>query len=260
MIGGLEVVVVGSRVAHLCARAPVAAKILEGPVGPELILVGSAAGLLEGDVVDIDITIEAGAHLTVRSTAATLAHPCPGGESTLQTVTARLGPGASLAWLAEPLVACAGCRHRSRHCLTMAEGAAAVWYEACTLGRSGEQAGPVDLRLDVTLAGRPLLRDGLRAGLGARPGGGDPATSPAVLGGRHHVGSVHLLGRRPPSPVEGSMALAGPGATVRAVAQDAATLERTLSSARISFLTELHNPVPIPRPGAGEPKEALVHG
>ena len=226
MNGGVRAVVEGHRVVLLETRPPVAAKILNTPAGPELVLVGAAAGLLEGDRVTIDLTLGPGARLTVRTTAATLAHPCPDGEWTETIVNATLGPGATLAWLAEPLVACAGCRHRSRSTIVLDEGALAVWYEACTLGRSGERAGTVQLRLDATVDGVPLLRDGLKFP--------DGAETPAVLAGHRHTGSVHLLGRRASGPF---LQLAGPGTTARAVAVDAAGLERALAPARSLFLS-----------------------
>jgi len=249
LTGGVGAVVEGSRVVLLETRPPVAAKILTTPDGPELVLVGAAAGLLEGDSVTIDLGLGPGAHLTVRSTAATLAHPCPGGGWTEVTVKADLAPGAVLAWLPEPLVACGGCCHRSRSTVDLGEGAAAVWYEACTLGRSGERAGAVQLRLDVTLGGRPLLRDGLRYP--------DGAETPAVLAGHRHTGSVHLLGRRATSsscptgtPSAPFLQLAGIGTTARAVAADAARLERALGPARSLFLS-------IAAPTA---EEVPVHG
>ena len=237
--GGVTAVVEGHRVVVLETRPPVAAKILDAPGGPELVLIGAAAGLLEGDAVTIDLRLGPGARLTVRTTAATLAHPCPDGGWTEMTVTAALAPGAVLAWLPEPLVACGGCCHRSRSSVDLGEGAAAVWYEACALGRSGERAGAVQLRLDVTLAGRPLLRDGLRYP--------DGAETPAVLAGHRHTGSVHLLGRRASGPY---LQLAGPGTTARAVAADAAGLERALGPARTAFLSITARP----------PKEVPVHG
>lgn len=245
MNGGVAVRVESNRVVGLDTAPPLAAKILAGPGGPELVVVGAAAGLLEGDTVAVDITLGPGARLVVRSTAATLAHPCPGGGATSSTVRACLGEGASLVWVPEPLVAFGGCRHRGRSALDLGPGATAVWYEALTLGRSSERAGQVDLRFDVTLEGAPLLRDGFRS---------DAAFSPAVLGGLRHTGSVHILGVRPPPGVAGALDLAGPGATVRAVAPDAATLERQLAPARRSFSTLLSVT------GFTEPEEALVHG
>lgn len=248
-----------SVITDLIARPPLAAKILCGAAGSaELILVGSAAALLEGDRLDVFLTLEPGTTLTVRSTAATLAHPCPGGGATLSTVTAVVATGAALAWLPEPLVACAGCRHRSASTLRLEQGSAAVWYEACTLGRSGETAGPVDLRLDVTLGGAPLLSDGFR---------GQAAASPAVLGGRRHLGSIHLLGKRPPPAPPGASPallpevweLAGPGATARCAAAGAAELCRALHPAREQFLAALHDPSPYLFDSSPSTKEALVH-
>jgi len=237
--GGITVVVAGDRVVGLETRPPVAAKILSTTGGPELVLIGAAAGLLEGDTVTIDLRLGPGARLTVRTTAATLAHPCPDGGWTEMTVTAALAPGAVLAWLPEPLVACGACCHRSRSTVDLGEGAAAVWYEACTLGRSGERAGAVQLRLDATLGRRPLLRDGLKYP--------DGAETPAVLAGHRHTGSVHLLGRRARGPF---LQLAGDGTTARAVAADAAGLERALGPARSLFLS-------IAAPTA---EEVPVHG
>ena len=101
-----------------------------------------------------------------------------------------------------------------------------MWCEACTLGRSGERAGTVRLRLDATLGGAPLLRDGLMYPEGAE--------TPAVLAGYRHTGSIHLLGRRASGPF---LQLAAPGTTARAVAADAAGLERALAPARSLFLS-----------------------
>ena len=120
MNGRVRAVVEGRRIVLLETRPPVAAKILTTPAGPELVLVGAAAGLLEDDTVTIDLRLGPGARLTVRTTAATLAHPCPDGGWTETIVDATLGPGATLAWLPEPLVACAGCRHRSRSTIDLA--------------------------------------------------------------------------------------------------------------------------------------------
>lgn len=230
MRGGVEVKVEGTTVVHLATAPPIAAKVLPGPV---LMLIGSAAGLLEGDTVTASVDLAAGARLTVRTVAATLAHPCPGNGSTALDVTCRLAAGARLAWLPEPLIACAQCRHRSRTALSLGPGAAAVWQETFTLGRTGERPGSVEQRLDVELDAMPLLREALRVG------DGSASASQAVLGGARHVASVHLLGIRPAAPPRGTMALAGPGATVRLLARRAEELQPRLSAARASFLESL---------------------
>lgn len=236
-----------SRVVTLSASPPLAAKVLAGPNGPELMVVGAAAGLLEGDTIRVEVDLAPGACLTVRSTAATLAHPCPGGGATATSADLRLGEGARLVWAPEPLVACARCHHTGTALVHLAPGAACVWYEALTLGRSGEEAGPVEVRLDAVLAGVPLLRDALRAGPPSTP-------SPAVLGRHRHAGAVHLLGARPTRPAAPGeaphLALAGPGSTVRAVADDAETLRQRLAPALCSFIDLLHD---------RHPREALSH-
>ena len=239
MIAELLVSVEAGRVVRLAASPPLAAKVLAGSAGPEVLVVGAAASLLEGDRLTVRLVLGPGASLTVRTVAATLAHPCPGGGTTSFAVDADLGPGAQLVWLGSPLVACAGCHHAGRARVRLAEGAAAVWSETTALGRCGEEPGRVAVRLDADVVGAPLLRDGLRVG--------PPATGwsgPAVLDGARHVGSVALLGRRPPRPAPGEagpggavlLPLAGRGAVVRATAGDAATLERHLAPWRAALI------------------------
>jgi urease accessory protein len=145
-------------------------------------------------------------------------------------------------WLPEPLVAHAGCRHRSTAHVDLHEGAAAVWAETLALGRHAETAGDVSVRVDVDLDGHPLLRDGLRAG--PTVAGAD---GPAVLDGARHTGTVALLGRSMGPAVDQPMVmrLAGPGAVARALAADAAELERRLAPARAAFLDRLSAPEAI---------------
>ena len=242
MLARLDVAVDGDRVVGLSASPPLAAKALAGKQGPELLLVGAAASLVEGDRLTVSLRLGPGARLTVRTAAATLAHPCPGDGSTTFDVRADLGPGASLAWLPEPLVACAGCRHTGRARIRLSAGAVAVWSETLVLGRSGERPGDVAVRLDVDHDGAPLLRDGLRAGPSAPAWDG-----PAVLDGARHLGSVALLGRRPRAVATGGgtmLSLAGEGAVVRATGADTASVERRLAPWRSAFVAELSTVVP----------------
>lgn len=244
MNGGLVVRVEGTAVVRLETEPPLAAKILPGPA---LLLVGSAAGLLAGDLVRIDIDLAAGAHLTVRSTAATIAHPCRQGGSTSLEVDCRLGAGARLVWLPEPLIACAACDHSSRARLALAPRALATWLDTVTLGRSGEQPGRFSQRLDVTLDGVALLRESLRVGRGA-----DGWDGPAVLGPNRHFAALHSFGRRVlPAPVPAGaaspgavMQLAGPGTTARFVAGRADQLDRQVAAALPWFLDPLSSPCP----------------
>jgi urease accessory protein len=232
--GRVEATVTGERVTHLSCSPPLAAKVLPGPT---LLLVGSAAGLLEGDRCDVRLRLGRGSRMTVRTVAATLAHACPTGGSTAFDVEIDLGAGARLTWSPEPLVAHAGCRHRSTARVSLAAGAAAMWSETLSLGRSGEEAGDVEVRLDVELDRVPLLRDGLRAGPSAAGWAG-----PAVLAGARHLGTVALLGTRLTTDDPNVMDLAGPGALARALADDAVVLERRLAPVRRLFLDRLTSP------------------
>lgn len=263
VIARLDVVVSGGRVVRLSAAPPLAAKVLDGQDGPELLLIGAAASLVEGDRLTVALRLGTGARLTVRTAAATIAHPCPGGGGTAFDVDADLGPDARLAWLPEPLVACAGCRHRSRSRLRMAAGAQAVWSETVALGRSGEQPGDIGLRLDADLDGVPLLRDGLR--LGPSAAGWD---GPAVADGARHLGTVVLLGAgaadvaapslprgsSPQASASGSVSvlrLAGPGVVVRAAAATGAAVERMLAPARRAFQAAVRGEAATERAAAG---------
>jgi urease accessory protein len=230
--GRLDATVTRGQLTYLAAEPPLSAKVLPGPT---LLLVGSAAGLLEGDSSRVRLRLGAGSRLTVRSAAATLAHGCPGGGRTSFDVEVDAGRGARLAWVPEPLVAHGESRHRSTARVTLAAGAVAVWSETLALGRCGETAGDLELRVDVELDGRPLLRDGLRSGPSA-----DGAAGPAVLSGARHVGTVALLGARPALDDATIMALAGPGAVVRALGPDGATLERRVAPLRRAFLDQLN--------------------
>lgn len=234
MNGGVEVRVEGTTVVGLATTPPLAAKVLPGPV---LLLVGSSAGLLAHDAVRVEIDLAPGARLTVRTTAATIAHPCLAGGSTSLDIECRLGAGARLVWLPEPLIACAGCRHRGRTRLTLAAGATATWLDALTLGRSGEEPGDLEQRLDVELDGQPLLREALSVG----PAGWD---GPAVLGGYRHLATVSLLGRRLDGGVPGALQLAGPGTITRFVAHRGHELAALVAAALPLFLDPSDPPAP----------------
>ena len=81
------------------------------------------------DVIDVDPgarTADVGGMTTYeRLVDATLAHACSGGGTTEMNVRAEVGSDARLAWLPEPLVAHAGCRHRSAASLALQDGAIA---------------------------------------------------------------------------------------------------------------------------------------
>jgi len=125
----------------------------------ELRLVGTAAGPLAGDDLSLSLELRPAARAVLGATGASLAQGRDGrGAAAALALRADLGAGA---WLvADPgaLVVCQGSRVDVRVELALAPGAAVEWRELIVLGRTGEPPGLATLRWDVTLEGRPVLR------------------------------------------------------------------------------------------------------
>lgn len=197
----------------------------------ELHLVGGAAGPIGGDRLRLHLEVRAGAVLTVRGVAASIALPGRDGTESLVTVTAAVGAGGTLRWLPEQLVAAYGCRHRSVSTVELEAGATLVWRDELICGRHGEDPGDASVHTAVEYAGRPLLRQTVSVGPGA-----DGWAGAAVLSGAKATGS---LVRVDPSGVVATAAvlgptavqvpLAGPGSLITATAPDALTLRRLLT-------------------------------
>jgi urease accessory protein len=199
-----------------------------------LYVVGSGFAPLGGDDLALDVVVDPGAALTVRTVAASIAQPSPSGEASRFAVTARVGAGGSLRWLPEPGVAAVGAVHHADAVVDLAAGAELVWREEVVLGRHGEPGGEWRSSLRVTGAGTPIL-------VQATAYGGPSWASPAVGAGSRAAGSVLVVGPAAPTsarvlptsaPARAAvLPLAHPGATlVSALAPDARTLRRLLDA------------------------------
>lgn len=156
-----------------------------------LYLVGSGAGPVGGDELELAVVVGAGAAVTLRSAAASLVLPGPTGAPSAMTVRATVA--GSLSWEPEPTVLVAGCDHRATAELALAPGARARWREEVVLGRHDEATGSLLQRLHIDVGGVPLLRAELA--IGPRwPG----SAGPAVLDGAVAVGSLVLVGGHEP--------------------------------------------------------------
>jgi urease accessory protein len=195
-------------------------------------VVGTAASPVGRDDVRIDVSVESGAVLTLRSAAATVAWR---GAGTSHHITAAVADSATLDWHPQPLIATAGCRHRQRARVRLQGRGRVRWAEEVLLGRHGEQPGGLDLRLDVDLDGIALLRHQLTLGPG------EPAwDGPAVIGRWRCLGLVLDAGRgtqpctpatyTDPSASCAVLDLEGPGRLVLAVADDLPALHRALDA------------------------------
>ena len=129
--------------------------------GDGLHLVGTAAGPVGGDELALEVTVAAGASLTVRSVAAQLVMPAPTPTPTPKASTMHLeievGRGASLRWLPQPTVLVRGADHRLTTVVRLAPGADVVWRDEVVLGRDGEASGSLLHRFRVERADVPLL-------------------------------------------------------------------------------------------------------
>ncbi|MFF4219638.1 urease accessory protein UreD [Streptomyces nondiastaticus] len=223
------------------------------PVGREarVCLVGAMSAPLGGDALALSAEVGDGAALHFRTTAATIALPGPTGAPATYDVRIRVGDGAVLHWLPEPLISARGGELRMTTTVELAPTARLVFREEQILGRAGEPPGRLTARLTVRHGGRPLYDQELSYGPGV-PGwdGG------AALGGHRAAGQLLVVdpafAARPPAPrVLGPTAvvapLAGPAAVVSAVAPDGlqlrTLLENGLSGVDFGIQPDKDNPV-----------------
>ncbi|GIF70212.1 urease accessory protein UreD [Asanoa ishikariensis] len=207
----------------------------QNPTAAEVHLVGGAAGPLGGDDLRIDITVAPGAHLVVRTIAASLAQPShPPAPSTL-TITAKVGTGATLDWLPEPTVAVAGCDHLSRSIVDLADGATLRWREELVAGRHAEPPGDLRLETTVRYAGRTILRHDLA--IGPRAKGwhamlGRAAGTLLLVGPEAATAEPKIINRMPLAN--------GPAALISATGPDARTVRTALDEGAAN--TRAHDP------------------
>jgi urease accessory protein len=211
----------GTRLAVLKSEVPLVLR-RTGPA--EVHLVGGAAGPLGGDELHLSVEVGPGAGLTLRTVAASIALPARDGAPS--RVQVRASVAGHLAWLPEPLVAAAGCRHHVMSIVELDPDASLLWRDELVCGRHGEPGGNATVGTRVTRAGLPLLHHELSVGPDA-PGW----DGPAVLGGARAAGSLLVVspgwaGTGPPAaqllgPDAVLVPLAGPAMLATCTAADA---------------------------------------
>jgi len=162
-------------------------------------LVGTAAGPLGGDELDVVVRVRPGATLAVRGVAASLALPGRSDAPGRVVTTLEVGEGARLDYTPSPLIMCRGARLTTVTTLVAAGTAVVDLTEAVVLGRHGEAGGDWSGRLVADRAGFPVLRTTQASALvaSARPDGAAPARRAVLtrllLGGGldHSTASVH---------------------------------------------------------------------
>lgn len=204
-----------TRLTRLRSDGPIALR--DTPDG--LYLVGAAAGPVGGDRLRLDIVVEAGASLRIRSVATAMA--LPGKGESVYTIDARVD--GRLDFAPEPTIAVRNCFHRAVSRVELGPEGSVRWLEELVLGRHREEPGRHVSRIDVTRRGLPLLRHELRLDASAR--------SRAVLGGAKAVGSLVRTDVTSGPHAEDGLALlplAAGGLLVNALAPDSAALRGRL--------------------------------
>jgi urease accessory protein len=121
-------------------------------------LVGTAAGPLGGDLLDVSVLVRSGARLAVAGVAATLALPGRSGSWAESSVELEVEDGARLDQAMPPLVVCHRARLRTTTRLSLAGSAAVELIEQVVFGRHSEPGGDWIGRTVVDRDGTPVLR------------------------------------------------------------------------------------------------------
>ncbi len=97
------------------------------------VLVHPPSGLVGGDVLDIDIALEADTHGLVTTPGATRFYRSEG-EAAVQRTRVRIADNARLEWLPMEALCYSGCRAENRLTLSLAPGAQALGWDVTALG------------------------------------------------------------------------------------------------------------------------------
>ena len=121
-------------------------------------------GLVGGDVLTLDLTVETGAHALLTTPGAAKFYRSLGDWST-QSQGFRVESGATLEWLPMEAILHGGSRSRLGNHFSLAADARMIAWEMVALGRPGSgdhfREGTLDQRLNVDRASLPLLRERL---------------------------------------------------------------------------------------------------
>ncbi len=123
-----------------------------------------SGGVLAGDRLALDVEVEAGAIAQLTTTGATrLYRHRAGATDSEQRTCFRVGDGAMLEYLPDPLIPFARSRHTQRTEMELGLGSTLFWWEVIAPGRlaSGERFAFERLQIgaDVRVAGKQVMRE-----------------------------------------------------------------------------------------------------
>ncbi|WP_242359905.1 urease accessory protein UreD [Anaeromyxobacter sp. SG17] len=187
-----------------------------------IISASHGGGLLAGDEVSLEVEVGGDSTALLSTQAGTKIYRSRGAIAT-QRLGARVGPGAVLAVLPQPVSCFASARYRQEQRLELAPGASLLWLDALVAGRvaRGERWAFDEYRsrVEVVMGGRTILADGLRLvpgegpPLGERLSGIDFLATVVALGpasARHARALQERLAASPATPDSPVFAAASP--------------------------------------------------
>ncbi|KQU45752.1 hypothetical protein ASG84_10535 [Rhodococcus sp. Leaf278] len=136
--------------------------------GPDTVhLIGTAATPLGGDTITVRISVAAGAHLEVRSVAASLA--MPGGRQRHSSAQwhVEVGAGASLIFDPEPMVVVSDASHSVVNTIALQSDSTLWLRERTQIGRFEEASGRWTSTMRCDVGDSPLLRHRVELGDGS---------------------------------------------------------------------------------------------
>ncbi|QII06222.1 urease accessory protein UreD [Rhodococcoides fascians A25f] len=136
--------------------------------GPDTVhLIGTAATPLGGDTITVRISVAAGAHLEVRSVAASLA--MPGGQLRHSSAQwhVEVGAGASLIFDPEPMVVASDASHSVVNTIALQQDSNLWLRERTQIGRFEEASGRWTSAMRCDVGDTPLLRHRVELGEGS---------------------------------------------------------------------------------------------
>ncbi len=168
------------------------------PGQAHIIILNQGGGVLAGDALRIEVDVGPGATAHIGGVGATRLHPTPGGASR-QEVALRLGDGARLEWLPDPVIPFAGSVTAQR--VEVALGPGALWIGADILaaGRQarGERFAYTSLEQSLQVTEEPsgalLHAEAFRLEPGRRAPDG-----PGVMAGHAVLGTLRAVTRAVP--------------------------------------------------------------
>ena len=157
--------------------------------GGRLLVVGSAAGPVGGDELDLHLTVAPGAHVSIGTAAATIVWPGPHGQRSTMSLTIDVGTGAHVDWHPCPTVSVAGSDHVMSTLVRLEPGATCRIVEELALGRGDEPTGRLDTSVRIERDRSPIVHHRERFGEGL-PGWG----STTSIGGARYVHQEFRVG------------------------------------------------------------------